>query len=136
MANLLGVLICGCCQRPMSTSTSHRGSIRYPYYRCRSTAGGRPPCAGVNIGVHELERFVCSVLTDLEDADSPIARELREHWAHVDERQLQHDLPKIVDRVVYDQQSCEVTIELDDDWLEALQISVNEATERANLESL
>jgi hypothetical protein len=86
--------------------------------------------------VHELERFVCSVLTDLEDADSPIARELREHWAHVDERQLQHDLPKIVDRVVYDQQSCEVTIELDDDWLEALQISVNEATERANLESL
>jgi len=37
-APLRGILICGQCDRPMSTSISHNGSIRYPYYRCRSTA--------------------------------------------------------------------------------------------------
>ncbi|WP_419195101.1 hypothetical protein [Novipirellula herctigrandis] len=48
-----GTLICGHCDRPMSTSISQNGSIRYLCNRCRSTAGGRPPCAGVN--VHHCE---------------------------------------------------------------------------------
>lgn len=34
---LRGILICGHCDRPMSMSISQNGSIRYPYYRCRST---------------------------------------------------------------------------------------------------
>lgn len=33
---LSGKLICGQCNRSMSTSISHRGLIRYIYYRCRS----------------------------------------------------------------------------------------------------
>jgi hypothetical protein len=40
----------------MSPSFTCRGNIRYNYYRCRSTAGGRPPC-GINVPariVHDL----------------------------------------------------------------------------------
>jgi DNA invertase Pin-like site-specific DNA recombinase len=49
---LTGKLICGQCNRPMSTSISHRGPVRYIYYRCRSDSGGKPRCPGVNVGVY------------------------------------------------------------------------------------
>ena len=36
---LRGLLICGHCDRPISTSISQNGWIRYPYDRCRSIQG-------------------------------------------------------------------------------------------------
>jgi len=38
--------------------------VIYRYYRCRSTAGGRPPCKGVQFGVWEIETFVQDVMSD------------------------------------------------------------------------
>ncbi|KAA1258063.1 hypothetical protein LF1_05780 [Rubripirellula obstinata] len=40
-AGLLGLLVCGGCHRPMSTSVSHRGPVRYRYYRWRSNPQDR-----------------------------------------------------------------------------------------------
>ncbi|TWT80568.1 hypothetical protein CA13_20130 [Planctomycetes bacterium CA13] len=111
-ANLLGKLFCGQCNRPMSTSVSHRGPIRYLYYRCRAHAGGRPPCTGVNISVYELEQYVGSVLANVEDADSELPREFRKHWNQLDERQRQLGLAQVIHRVVYDHEPGEITIEM------------------------
>ncbi|WP_068267085.1 recombinase family protein [Rubripirellula obstinata] len=135
-AGLLGLLVCGGCHRPMSTSISHRGPVRYLYYRCRSNAGGVAPCPGVNIGVYELERFVCTVITDVEDISSEIPLELREHWKQIDQRQLQTDLPRIVEKVIYHHGSGELTIELDDDRLHSLAAGLTESPERTDSESL
>lgn len=116
-ANLLGKLVCGQCNRPMSTSVSHRGPIRYLYYRCRSHAGGRPPCTGVNIGVFELEQYVGSVLADVDDADSELPLELRNHFNQLDVRQRQLGLAQVIHRVVFDQETGEITITINEDGL-------------------
>lgn len=116
-ANLLGKLFCGQCNRPMSTSVSHRGPIRYLYYRCRSHAGGRPPCTGVNISVYELEQHVGRVLADVDDADSELPMELREDWNQLDERQRQLGLPQVIQRVIFDQATGEITITIHEDGL-------------------
>lgn len=42
----------------MTTSYSHHRNIRYLYYRCRSQAGGRPPCANVSVKRYDIEQFV------------------------------------------------------------------------------
>lgn len=128
-ANLLGKLVCGQCNRPMSTSISHRGPIRYLYYRCRSHAGGRPPCTGVNIGVYELEQYVGRVLADIDDADSELPIELREHFNELDERQRQLGLAQVIHRVVFDQESGEITITIHEDGLvESLVLDSVEST--------
>ncbi len=72
-SHLSGKLFCGQCNRPMSTSISHRGPIRYIYYRCRSDSGGTPRCTGVNVGEYRLEQFVASVLADVDDPGSELS---------------------------------------------------------------
>ena len=132
-SNLLGLLICGQCHRPMSTSVSLRGSIRYLYYRCRSSAGGRPPCRGVNIGVYELERLVGSVLADVDDGQSEFPLKLREHWNQLDERQRQRRLSQVIHRVVNDHESGEITIEMKEEDVEAVAADGVESTNRSEI---
>jgi DNA invertase Pin-like site-specific DNA recombinase len=55
---LRGILLCGKCDRPMSTHTVRFGPVVRCYYRCRSTAGGREPCKGVMISAGEVESAV------------------------------------------------------------------------------
>ena len=109
---LSGKLICGQCNRPMSTSISHRGPIRYIYYRCRSDSGGTPRCTGVNVGMYRLEQFVASVLADVDDPGSELPIAMREHWDKLDERQRQKRLPQTIRRIVYTHSTGEVTIEI------------------------
>jgi hypothetical protein len=109
---LSGKLICGQCNRPMSTSISHRGPIRYIYYRCRSDSGGTPRCTGVNVGVYRLEQFVASVLADVDDPGSELPIAMREHWDKLDERQRQKRLPQTIRRIVYTHSTGQVTIEI------------------------
>jgi DNA invertase Pin-like site-specific DNA recombinase len=113
---LRGLLICGQCDRPMSTSVSHRGPVRYVYYRCRSTAGGRKPCPGVNVGAYELERFVCGVLADVDDAESVIPLELRRRWNGLDELGQSRSLRGVIQRVVYSHAVRTISIVVRDDW--------------------
>lgn len=115
-AQLRGVLICGQCDRPMSTSASQRGSFRYPYYRCRSQAGGRQPCSGVNLGVHDLEQFICGLIAYEKNPQSEIPPELRMVWQKLDLRSQQARLAEVVQRVVYDQADESISLTLRDDW--------------------
>ena len=96
----------------MSTSISHRGTIRYIYYRCRSDSGGTSRCIGVNVGAYRLEQFVASALADVEDPGSDLPIELREQWVKLDERQRQKRLPKTIQRIVYIHSTGEATIEI------------------------
>jgi site-specific DNA recombinase len=121
-ANLLGLLVCGQCDRPMTTSVSHRGTIRYISYRCRSNAGGRPPCPGVGIGQYSLERYVCKVLADVEDEESEIPLTFKKQWRNLGERHQQKRLPDVIERVVFNHDSGEITIETIDEFSEVFEM--------------
>ncbi len=54
---LKGRVRCAACGRAMSPHTVRHGNCIYRYYRCRSTAGGRPPC-GHQVAAHDLELAV------------------------------------------------------------------------------
>jgi site-specific DNA recombinase len=122
---LTGKLICGQCNRPMSTSISHRGPVRYIYYRCRSDSGGKPRCPGVNVGAYWLEQIVASVLADVEDPGAELPIEMREQWVKLTERQRQKRLPETIQRVVYTHSTGEVTIEINPEAI--AQFATNEA---------
>ena len=115
-ANLRGRVICGGCDRPMSTSASVRridsqAEVRYRYYRCRSESGGRPPCPGVSVSVSDLEQALCRSLAGDSDAASEIPAQFQEHWVSMDDREQLASLSKVIDRVVYnhDRGSVEIT---------------------------
>jgi site-specific DNA recombinase len=109
---LSGKLICGQCNRPMSTSISHRGPVRYIYYRCRSDSGGKPRCPGVNVGAYWLEQFIASAIADIDDPKSEIPIAMREQWCQLDERQRQKRLPQTILKVIYTHSTGQVTIEI------------------------
>lgn len=109
---LSGKLICGQCSRPMSTSISHRGPIRYIYYRCRSDSGGKPRCPGVNVGAYWLEQFIASAIANIDDPKSGIPIAMREQWCQLDERQRQKRLPQTILKVIYTHSTGQVTIEI------------------------
>ena len=126
-AKLLGMLVCGSCNRPMSISVSQRGKIRYAYYRCRSQAGGRPPCPGVNILVYELERFICSLLENDEGGEPPIPAQWRAIWNRVPKFSRAKTLPKVLHRAIYHPAAGQITLELKDaEAWESLAKAVNQ----------
>jgi len=62
-------IVCPRCGRFLSPyqvdKKDRKGNGRiYRYYRCRSTAGGRPPCKGVQFGAWEVEEFVRQIMAD------------------------------------------------------------------------
>jgi site-specific DNA recombinase len=58
---LKGIVVCAACGRGMSPHTVRHRNIIYCYYRCRSTAGGQPPC-GYQIAAFMLESSVRGAL--------------------------------------------------------------------------
>lgn len=54
---LKGRIVCAACERPMSPQTIRYRNVLYRYYRCRSTAGGRPPC-GHQVSAPAIENSV------------------------------------------------------------------------------
>lgn len=130
---LRGILICGQCDRAMSTSISHNGSIRYPYYRCRSTAGGRPPCVGVNVHCGEIESLVSTILSQPDASDPPEMSEIADHLNRLDDHSKRDILPKILDRVIWNHADREITLDIKDDAVtrldEAIQSQMNSGEE-------
>jgi len=65
---LRGKLVCPKCRRRLCTYTVTRRhgmtTIGYRYYRCRSTAGGRAPCRGVQYPAGEVEQAARDSLAD------------------------------------------------------------------------
>jgi hypothetical protein len=41
-----------------------RAGVIYNYYRCRSTAGGRPPCKGIQYRAWDIEEGVRAILDE------------------------------------------------------------------------
>lgn len=107
---LLGILYCGQCDRPMSTSVSIRGHIRYRYYRCRSHAGGRPPCRGVNIAAFEAGSLVKTVLAELEEPDSNHSG-FTAFWRGLTDQQRKEMLGELIERISFSYSTKELTIQ-------------------------
>lgn len=117
---LRGLLKCGRCGRPMSPSISGHGNVRYCYYRCRSSAGGRPPCEGVCVSSYQIEQFVRAQISETkwEDISPEQAEELKrfqDRWGALDEWTQTKRLLKIVREVVFDPDEETLTISLLDD---------------------
>jgi len=84
---LKGRIQCAACGRPMSPHTIRHGNCVYRYYRCRSTAGGRPPC-GRQVSAHAIEIAiqqnlwlsggVCVELNQIRDHVESVAYDYRD----------------------------------------------------------
>jgi site-specific DNA recombinase len=105
---LRGKVVCARCNRPMNTSVLHHKQRRYHYYRCRSNAGGRPPCKGVSVQAYQLERLVCAQLSALKPQKlrHPSRRQFFADfaplWAQLDDREQLRALGDVVQQVDFD----------------------------------
>ncbi len=89
---LKGKIKCGTCGRPLMPHGTRRGNKVYRYYRCRSTADGRPPC-GYQIAAGTIESAVAAVLPRIH-RDELDSHRIRTH----------------VESVVYDNETWTVTV--------------------------
>jgi hypothetical protein len=105
---LRGIVVCGQCTRTMSTSVIHHCHIRYRHYRCRSHAGGRPPCKGVAISAHKIEQLVVRELSALNperfrnSSRREEVRDFRSLWDTLTEQERIDNLQVAVERVRFD----------------------------------
>ena len=91
---LKGKITCGTCGRPLMPHSTRRGNKVYRYYRCRSTAGGSPPC-GYQIAAGPIESAVADVLP-------------RAHRDDIDS----HRIRTYVESVLFDNETRIVTVRL------------------------
>ncbi|MFG0261298.1 MAG: recombinase family protein [Novipirellula sp. JB048] len=117
---LRGILVCGLCERPMTTSYSHHRNIRYLYYRCRSQAGGRPPCANVSVKRYDIEQFFIDTLGDPASDDPEFMEGLREVWKQLDQDQQRRLIPRLLSKVVFNPDLGTVEIECNEAEVRAL----------------
>ncbi len=106
---LRGKVICPGCRRPLCTYvvTHRRGPtmVNYRYYRCRSAAGGRPPCRGLQVAARELEAAVREVFGEAAawgpaGSDSAIdAERLATVWRSLDEAAQDELLPSLIEQI-------------------------------------
>jgi len=123
--SLRGKIICPKCRRPLATYVVHQrrgkaGGIVYRYYRCRSTAGGRSPCRGVQYPAGEVERFVRDLLGQPETWRQVIdrgpsfsqnqAEALRAVWRGLDMLSQERLLSRIVDHIEFRRRNTEMRI--------------------------
>lgn len=78
---LKGRLECGVCGRPLSPHSTRHGNKVYRYYRCRATAGGRPPC-GYQVSAGLLENAVADHFPN-RTRDECISQRIKQLVEHV-----------------------------------------------------
>ncbi|MBN2294636.1 MAG: recombinase family protein [Pirellulales bacterium] len=127
--SLRGRVFCGQCGRIMSPSTSGYKTFRYYYYRCRSHAGGRPPCRGVSVSANEIERYVLKLLAKAKgwQSESQFSAEQKEKastfaavWSSLEKTTRYKRLPSIIYRVVFNARHGTIAVTLDDQAVESL----------------
>lgn len=123
---LRGKIICPRCGRTMSTHNTYNGNLIYRHYRCRSHAGGRPPCKGIAFPAYELEKCVAGMLADPELADVPsdlslgyrlLLRRFQITWELLDLHIQMRLLPAVVEKVEYSESASKLTLHLDREGL-------------------
>jgi hypothetical protein len=108
----------------MSPSRSGHGHLVYCYYRCRSNAGGRPPCISVSVPAGEIEQYVLDTLAapdllqmkNVEDKVADEARQALTHiWSATTEYERYRLLPKLVQEVVLNVKRGTISVTFDPD---------------------
>ncbi len=101
-------------------TSSHLQRHGDPDYRCRSNAGGRPPCRGVCLPALEIERFVSTTICSANweglspDQEKEVGR-FSERWRSLDGRSQEKALPRIICEVVFDPDEETISVILVDD---------------------
>lgn len=115
---LRGKLRCPKCNRYLSPHQTRVGLITYLHYRCRSHAGGRPPCTGISFPAHELQKALIDILlaprliNDLAPSDRPAGRRIQARLAAAEPHQRHHLLPEMIAEVTFDQDLTKLTVHL------------------------
>lgn len=121
--SLRGKVLCPECGRAMSTHVTQKGNVGIRYFRCRSFAGGRPPCKGKSFPAYDLERMVSDSVGKMQFPASPsdsttidreTFRRFQQKWGTLDEVARDQLLPKVVHRISFDQNRSKLRIETDD----------------------
>ena len=100
----------------MSPNTSGYRNFMYRYYRCRSTAGGTPPCSGVRVPAWEIEQFVIQTLNGLDFAavkheiEANKFDEFKRWWTGMSDDERRRTLREAVQRVVWHQDTGKIEI--------------------------
>jgi Site-specific recombinases, DNA invertase Pin homologs len=129
---LRGKVICPGCRRPLCTYvvTHRRGPtmVNYRYYRCRSTAGGRPPCRGVQVPAGEIEAAVREMLGEptawrlpLSSRESADAERLAVAWRSLDEMAQDGLLQHLVEQILLRRRMTELRLTLSDSAISRLE---------------
>jgi len=124
---LRGKVICPKCKRPLSSYviTKNQGPQTkriLRYYRCRSTAGGRPTCKGMSFPAWEIENFVHQQLGDEKtwteltaSAPSPASlKPMAALWQSLDEISQMKILPQVVERIEFRRKNTVIRIAFSD----------------------
>ena len=126
---LRGKIVCSRCGRTMSTHSTHEGNIVHQHYRCRSHAGGRPPCKGSALPAYEIEKTVAGMLADpllargLPDLTSEQRRLLDRFqiaWSAMADQGRFRFLPEVIQQVVFNEDSSALEVNLDLDGIERI----------------
>ena len=130
---LRGKVICPKCKRPLSSYviTKNQGPQAQRilrYYRCRSTAGGRPPCKGVSFPAWEIENFVCQQMGDEKTWAKLVAsgpsvassKSLATLWQSLDVLSQMQIMAQVVERVEFRRKNTELQITFNARLLETL----------------
>ena len=118
---LRGKIICPSCGRMMSPHTLQKGIFVRRHYRCRSYAGGRPPCKGISLPAYEIEKavadMVCTHAHQLAPPDAPeeclnrLERFLTS-WKSLDDIDRSRLLPEIVQSVILDENLSNLSVKI------------------------
>ena len=126
---LRGKVVCPNCGRIMSTHVIHHKPVVYRYYRCRSHAGGQPPCKMSRIAAFDIETAVehilednslCQDLPSLPDQQGVNLQRFQEVWALAGPIARRRLLPQIVERVIWREETSEIQLSLNVEALERL----------------
>jgi len=121
---LRGKIICPGCGRTMGTHNTHNGNLIYRHYRCRSHAGGQPPCKGIAFPAYELEATVMSMLGERTDPSgagrvSPGVvlrmRRFQVIWGLLDFMTQRRLLPEVVESIRFSESDSELSVSLNRD---------------------
>lgn len=123
----------GCaCRRPLCTYvvTHRRGPtiVHCRYYRCRSAAGGRPPCRGIQVAAGEIEDAVRGLLGEprtwraAADLGTAHAEQFAVAWNSLDASSQDGLLPKLIERVTMSRRSGTIALQVLADGVQRLAI--------------
>lgn len=108
----------------MTPCMNQRKYFRDYFYRCRSRAGGKPPCRNVSLRAFEIEDLVCSMIEQSEEehesSANPPLESIRSSWRELNMRTQTNLLATIIKEMVFDPDAGSIVVMLVDDATERI----------------